>query len=83
MTMKSGEILKRTLSGIFLIVPMAFAALVICLFMFGLSFPPTFAQLVLVGLGAASGFFIGFGIPQVTAAVWSFISLFTGGRGLI
>ena len=75
--MNVGEIIKRILSGVFLTIPLLIIGLVISLFAFGLSIPPTTAQLLIVGGAGAFGFFLGFAKLGFSNAILDFLSAFS------
>lgn len=76
-----GEVLKRLISGTFLMVIFAIASLIACLLMLGIDVPLTAAQIALLGGGSVAGFALGAFVPAVSGMVFGFLAALFGSFG--
>lgn len=74
-----GDVMKRLISGVFLMVIFGVIATITCLLTLGIAVPLTLAQSLVIGGGAVAGLAIGALAPAVSGVVFEFfMRLFEG-----
>jgi len=74
-----GEVLKRLISGAFLMVVFAIISLIACLLMLGIEIPLTTAQSALLIGGPAVGLALGAFVPRVSGIVFGLLAAVIAG----